>query len=109
MLGRLLVMVAFVACAPPERPPDEGEASPFAPAGSGDGHELDPCSPAALGRSYVGCEYSPTVTANIVSNVFTFAVAISNASIDDARITIDGGALVGPRTFIIEPGRVRVE
>jgi hypothetical protein len=52
----------------------------------------DACSPTLLGNSYVGCEYYPTVTANVVSATFSFAVAISNTSAKPASVTITRGA-----------------
>jgi hypothetical protein len=52
----------------------------------------DACSPALLGNSYVGCEYYPTVTANVVETSFNFAVAVSNTSNKVATVTITRGA-----------------
>ena len=31
------------------------------------------CTPANLGQSYIGCDYYPTVTGNLVSSSFAFA------------------------------------
>jgi IgGFc binding protein len=51
------------------------------------------CAPSALGSSYVGCEYFPTVTANLTdSSVFHFAVAVSNTTSNAATVTITQGA-----------------
>ncbi len=50
------------------------------------------CAPAVLGTSYIGCEYYPTVTPNVVSETFSFAVVVSNVSAQDATITITRGA-----------------
>lgn len=50
------------------------------------------CSAKALGTSYIGCEYFPTVTANLVAEGFHFAVAISNTSASDATVTVTKGA-----------------
>src|SRR5678816_1364534 len=36
------------------------------------------CSSTELGSSYIGCEYYPTVTGNMVSSGYNYAVAISN-------------------------------
>jgi hypothetical protein len=68
-----------------------------------------PCDAAAIGLSYVGCEYYPTVTGNMVSDQYHFAVAVANASSIDAQITIDGGALTAPDTFTVPAGAVKVE
>ena len=49
------------------------------------------CSPAALGDSYIGCDYYAVVTPNLVSTIFDFAVVVSNTSADDATVTITRG------------------
>src|SRR5690349_7863946 len=38
------------------------------------------CTERALGESYIGCEYYPTVTGNTTGTMFDFAVAIANTS-----------------------------
>ncbi|MFO0758420.1 MAG: IgGFc-binding protein [Byssovorax sp.] len=50
------------------------------------------CSPKALGKSYIGCDYFPTVTANLVGTQFHFAVAVSNTTGNAATVTITQGA-----------------
>lgn len=57
------------------------------------------CSPIALGQTYLGCDYWPTVTGNPVAAIYDFAVVVSNTSGSDATVTIDGGALATPATF----------
>ncbi len=66
------------------------------------------CAPQYLGRSYIGCEYYPTVTGNEVDGRFTYAVAISNTSGEAANIHIEGGALTAPDTFTVGPSSVQV-
>ena len=64
-----------------------------------------PCDVAALSNSYVGCEYWPTVTTNVVADreFFRFAVVVANPNDDVAHITVDrGGAVVA--TADVEPG-----
>ncbi len=61
------------------------------------------CAPATLGDSYVGCDYWPTVTGNMVSSFYQFAVAVSNTTATPADVTIDGGALGAPVTFTVNP------
>ncbi len=68
-----------------------------------------PCSLEALGTSYIGCEYYPTVTAQIVSTDFLFAVAVANTTSEVANITIDEGALPAPMTFSVGPDSVAVQ
>ncbi len=53
------------------------------------------CAPNTLGNSYIGCQYYPTVTPNVVGENFSFAVVVSNVSNADADVTITrGGAPV---------------
>ena len=110
-IGVASAALALGACAPSVRPhdgPDAGGPDAGSGAGSGDASPSDPCSIARLGKSYIGCEYYPTVTGNAVGTAFDFAVAIANASDTDATITIDGGALVAPSTFTVAAGSVAV-
>jgi hypothetical protein len=53
-----------------------------------------PCSPQVLGKSYIGCEYYPTVTTNsLLTNASAhFAVAVSNTTASAATVTITQGA-----------------
>jgi hypothetical protein len=67
------------------------------------------CSVAELGSSYIGCEYYPTVTGNLVESPFNFAVTVSNTSGSVATITVDGGALGTPLVFTVEPNSVAVQ
>ena len=62
------------------------------------GLECDEQSGACIGAcanlgtlSYIGCEYYPTVTPNVVGDNFSFAVVVSNVSAQDATITITRG------------------
>jgi hypothetical protein len=49
------------------------------------------CTPAALGTSYVGCEYWPTVTRNSVWEApFQFAVAMASTSPESTKVTVEG-------------------
>jgi hypothetical protein len=67
------------------------------------------CSPLALGNSYIGCDYYPTVTGNPVETFFDFAVAIANTTSNPATVTIDGGALTSPKIMTVSPGSVVVQ
>ena len=51
----------------------------------------NPCDPAVLGKSYIGCEYFPTVTTNVVSSTFHFAVVIANTRSVAVNYTITRG------------------
>jgi len=48
------------------------------------------CADAATAKSYVGCDYWPTVTGNNVWSIFDYAVVVANAGYAPADITITG-------------------
>ncbi len=50
------------------------------------------CAPKTLGTSYIGCQYYPVVTPNVVGDNFSFAVVVSNVGNADANVTITRGA-----------------
>ena len=50
------------------------------------------CDQAAAKRTYIGCEFWPTITYNPVYTEFDFAVVIANAGISDADIEVTGPA-----------------
>lgn len=61
--------------------------------GSGEGGVTgDPktCDEAALSKSYIGCDYWPTVVANNVWSIFDFAVVVANAGNAPADVTVTG-------------------
>jgi hypothetical protein len=68
-----------------------------------------PCAPSTLGRSYIGCEYFPVVTANEVDPSFSFGVAVANTSDLAADITIEGPGLPTAITFSVDPKRVKMQ
>jgi hypothetical protein len=73
------------------------------------------CADVARAASYLGCEYYPTVTANLLQtdssssdgtrlpDPFNFAVAVSNPGDIPVDVTIEGGALDAPVTFRVAP------
>ncbi|MCC6898201.1 MAG: IgGFc-binding protein [Polyangiaceae bacterium] len=66
--------------------------------GSGGGFVGDPktCAEAALAKTYIGCDFWPTVVANNVWTVFDFAVVVANAGDQPADVKIErNGAQVG--------------
>lgn len=75
---------------------------------TGDGGVIvgDPkdCADAKTSKSYVGCDYYPTVTANGVWSVFDFAVVVSNVGTAPADIMVTGGALTSTATATVAPG-----
>ena len=58
--------------------------------GSINGRDPVNCQEAAQFKTYVGCDYWPTVTGNIVAEVFDFAVAIANVGTETANVTVTG-------------------
>ena len=63
----------------------------FGDTGVGDGAIIVAnCDSAAQAKSYVGCDYWPTVTGNNVWSIFDYAVVVANASGQTASITITG-------------------
>jgi len=67
------------------------------------------CAPHAIGTSYIGCEYFPTVTGNPVAQQFHFAVAVANTTEVNATITIEDGALAKADVFMVPAHGVKVE
>ncbi len=48
------------------------------------------CEEAQSAKTYVGCDYWPTVTANLVGDAFDFAVAVANVGSSDANVIVTG-------------------
>jgi hypothetical protein len=69
-----------------------GDGGPtFGDTGAGDGSlTLATCADATTAKSYVGCDYWPTVTGNNVWSIFDYAVVVANASGQTASVTITG-------------------
>jgi hypothetical protein len=67
-----------------------------------------PCAAQVIGKSYIGCDYYPTVTANVVSeNPFHFAVSVSNTSVNPANVKVTQGAAV-IATATVAPASVAI-
>ena len=64
------------------------------------------CEEATLSKTYIGCDFWPTVVANTVWNIFDFAAIVANAGDTEARITVTGPggftkeAIVGPNRLV---------
>jgi hypothetical protein len=58
-----------------------------------DGACTGPCAPDAIDRTYVGCDYYPTVTTNslLEANAANFAIAVSNTTANESTVTITRG------------------
>lgn len=61
--------------------------------GGGGGVVKDPatCAEAAASKTYVGCDFWPTVTANSVWSIFDFAFVAANAGDQTATVTVTRG------------------
>ncbi|MEO6953767.1 MAG: IgGFc-binding protein [Polyangia bacterium] len=74
--------------------------------GGGMTHDPTTCAEAATSKSYIGCDYWPTVTANAVWSVFDYAVVVSNPGTSMVNVTVSGGALSAPKTAMVAPGQL---
>jgi len=84
-----------------------GNEAGFGDVGSGDGSgNEDTCTGAAESKSYVGCDYWPTVTGNNVWSIFDYAVVVANASSSPASITITGPNSYSS-TSTVAPGQLQ--
>lgn len=91
--------------------PDDDAGGPpvvFGEGGLGEGGVMpgiggrDPvtCDEAAMFKTYVGCDYWPTVTDNVVADVFDFAVAVANGGSDPANVTVTGPGGVNKKVTV---------
>ncbi|MBI5517477.1 MAG: IgGFc-binding protein [Deltaproteobacteria bacterium] len=70
---------------------------------------MDRCSDSALGRSYLGCDYWGTTTANGQLDArFEYAIVVSNPQTYPVEATVEGGALPMPRALSLRPGEVQI-
>ena len=58
----------------------------------GPGGDPKTCDEAAMYRTYIGCDFWPTVVANNVWSVFDYAVVVANAGDQQAEVTVTRGA-----------------
>jgi hypothetical protein len=73
--------------------------------GSGGGTMEDPktCAEASTNRTYVGCDFWPTVTYNPVWSVFDFAVVVANAGGQPAEVKIERAGMQIGSTVTVQP------
>jgi hypothetical protein len=57
---------------------------------SGTGGDPTTCAEAAANKTYIGCDFWPTVTANNVWSIFDFAAVVANAGTQAADVTVTG-------------------
>lgn len=66
---------------------------------TGSGGDPKTCAEAASAKTYIGCDFYPTVTANQVWSVFDYAVVVANAGDTPADVTVTrGGSAAGSAT-----------
>ncbi len=65
----------------------------------------DSCADAATGKTYVGCDFWPTVVYNPVYNVFDFAAVVANAGTAPANVTVSRGTMSATATVM--PGSLQ--
>jgi cysteine-rich repeat protein len=68
-----------------------------------------PCAVSALGSSYLGCDYYPTITNNALlsQSVGDFGIAVANSGAATANVTVTKGATT-VTTTTVAPGAVAV-
>jgi IgGFc binding protein len=66
------------------------------------GETRDPvdCEEAKSSKSYVGCDYWPTVTPNAVWSIFDYAVVVANTGAKDADVTVTGPNAVNKQVTV---------
>ncbi len=130
----VLVLVAVTACASSRRsdfaeasngtegrPPVGGGGGLGAPGSGGDGfgpapqeapqdrddsRDPETCDEARETKSYVGCDYWPTVTPNPVWSIFDYAVVVANTGARDAVVHVTGPSNTD-RSVTVPPGELR--
>ncbi len=63
------------------------------------------CADAVANRTYVGCDFWPTVVYNPVYSVFDFAAVVANAGATPANITVVRGTATA--TAVVQPGSLQ--
>ncbi|MEO7327391.1 MAG: IgGFc-binding protein [Minicystis sp.] len=69
---------------------------------SSSGGDPTTCADAASNKTYIGCDFWPTVVANNVWSIFDFAVVVANAGNEPAQVTVTrkgntvGSAMIPP-------------
>ncbi len=87
----------------------DGDINPGDGDGGGGGNPDNPatCEIASANRTYVGCEFWPTITYNPLYEEFDFAVVLANGGTVDAEVTVSGGALGADVTETVPAGGLK--
>jgi hypothetical protein len=76
-------------------------------AGGGGSPGISTCEDAASAKSYIGCDFWPTIGPNNVWSIFDFAVVVANASAENVEAQVTGGNLGAPMTASIPPNSLQ--
>jgi len=79
---------------------DPGGGSKSDPDAAAPPRDPETCDEAVKQRTYVGCDYWPTVVANSVWSIFDFSVVIANGQSTAAQITVTGPNGVNQRASV---------
>lgn len=72
---------------------------------SSSGGDPTTCADAAANKTYIGCDFWPTVVANNVWSIFDYAVVVANAGNEPAQVTVTrkgnmaGSAMIPPNSL----------
>jgi hypothetical protein len=83
----------------PDNDPGPGDGLP--------GGDPVTCEQAKEFKTYIGCDFWPTVTANAVWPIFDFAVVVANAGDEPAEVTVDRGGMPIGGSTTIPPNELR--
>src|SRR5262245_18092772 len=74
---------------------------------SGSGVDPKTCMEAAQFKTYIGCDFWPTVTPNAVWSIFDYAVVVANAGDQQADVTVEQGGMPIGTMVSIPPNELR--
>ncbi len=86
LVAGVLAVILASACA---RGPTDGFSIEVPAQDAFEGGAPGRCAAAAAAKSYLGCDFWPTVTANLVWSIFDYAVVVANASPDPAEVIVE--------------------
>jgi hypothetical protein len=66
------------------------------------------CAQAEASKSYIGCDYWPTVTANSVWSIFDFTVVVANTQGSVANVTVTGPGGVNQTASVMPNSLVKI-
>jgi hypothetical protein len=113
LVSSVLALLLYAGCGSDPRGAFDSSTDPSTPIGGGSGFDAgagagsadlgrDPetCAEAAETRTYVGCDYWPTVTANNVWSIFDYAVVVANIGKQPADVAVTGPGGVSAKVTV---------